>query len=129
MGQSTSGGGREPSSNLFEQNQERLGQKYRRDLQGRFGIPGKRGSEEKRHLVTDTPLSTAIEFFNKLRVSSNGLVSIGNGWTASFGKGITVTFRPKSTSDGSPAIDIKNVSRISDNYRIHFVTPESRKNK
>ncbi len=129
MGVSTSGGGRNIDPNQFSKNVERLGQKYPRNHEGRFGVPGRKGSEERRHLVSDTPLTSAIEFFNKLRISSEGLVTIPGGWTASFGKQITVTFRPKSTSDGSPAIDIKNQGQSPDNYKIHFVTPESRKNR
>lgn len=91
---------------------------------GKFGEPGKRA----RVIKSSSPVGTAYEFFNRV---SAGYVKIEiipykdkskKGCYATLKDGTVITVRKVSTSDGSPAVDIKITSpgRVKP-HKIHFV--------
>ena len=76
-------------------------------------------------IVSKDPLGDATKIWRIL--SQGGRIQPipgKSGSIASFKQGEAVTFRPTSSSDGSPAIDI-NTSK--DKYRIHFIASGSEK--
>ncbi len=99
-----SGGGyaSSPSSAAaFNQNIERLGSKFPRDQQGRFGRPGRRSGV---HIVrTPDPGKTAKQFYDTL--GSGGVekpLPGGKGWRSRFDDGSSVVYRPVSGHDSLP---------------------------
>lgn len=90
---------------------------------GMFGEPGKRA----RLIKSSSPVGTAYEFFNRL---SAGYVKIEvipckggkKGCYATLKDGTVITVRKRSTSDGSPAVDIhiSSPGRVK-SHKIHFV--------
>ena len=91
---------------------------------GKFGEP----SKGVRVIKSSAPVGTSYEFFNRI---SSGYVKIKvipykdgskKGCVAVLKDGTTITLRKRSTSDGSPAVDIKITSpgRVK-SHKIHFV--------
>ncbi len=116
-----SGGGyaSSPSSaEAFNQNIERLGSKFPRDQQGRFGRPGRRSGV---HIVrTPDPGKTTKQFYDTL--GSGGVekpLPGGKGWRSRFDDGSSVVYRPSSKL-GSPAVEIIVNTAKGDRYKIHF---------
>jgi hypothetical protein len=119
MGGGTGGGYSTPPGGLSS-NVKSLAAKYPLDSEGKFGQPG-RGKGTRQVLVKD-PRSTGQEFFEKL--SSGAKVKDlknGKGKIGTFPDGSTVVYRPVSTSDGSPAMDLVIKGPSSLDYKIHFV--------
>lgn len=94
------------------------------------GYFGKKGTSNKVRIISsDDPLKTAIDFYDKL--CYGGLkeeLPSGKGWKVSMADGSIITFRPKSSSDGSPAIDINlkdsNYKGKLKSQKIHFTEGE-----
>lgn len=116
-----SGGGyaSSPSSAAaFRRNIERLGAKYPRDRQGRFGRPGRRPGVQI--VRTRDPEKAAKDFYGTL--ATGGATSPlpgGKGWRSRFDDGSLVVYRPSSKS-GSPAVEITVIGKHGDRYKIHF---------
>jgi len=91
---------------------------------GKFGEQG-RGA---RIIRSSAPVGTAYEFFNRITDGYAKIKSIPyrdgskKGCIATLKDGTTVTLRKKSSSDGSPAVDINITSpgRVKP-HKIHFV--------
>ena len=92
---------------------------------GKFG---ERGNGDVRIIKSHAPVGTAYEFFNRI---TSGYVKIRvipyedgrkKGCVATMKDGTRITIRKKSSSDGSPAVDINIVSpgRVK-THKIHFV--------
>ncbi len=94
--------------------------------EGFFGTPGK--NHGVRHIESSAPISTAYEFFNRLIEGYDTIEPITykdgkrKGCKVYMNDGSVITFRRKSTSDGTPAVDIniKTVGRVRP-HKIHFV--------
>lgn len=114
------GGGYSTSPGGLSSNIKSLAAKYPTDSEGKFGKPGRgRGT---RQVPSSDPKRTGKEFFDKLSVGSKVKdLKNGKGKIGTFSDGSTVVYRPVSTSDGSPAMDlvIKGPSGL--DYKIHFV--------
>ncbi len=91
------------------------------------GLFGKRG-KGSRVIETDTPIGTAYEFFNRLVKGYDIIIPIPykdgsrKGCVARMKDGSAVTLRRRSTSDGSPVVDIniESPGRVK-KQKIHFV--------
>lgn len=91
---------------------------------GKFGEQG-RGA---RIIRSSAPIGTAYEFFNRITAGYVKIMTIPyrdggkKGCVATLKDGTKITFRKKSASDGSPAVDINIVSpgRVKPR-KIHFV--------
>ncbi len=92
------------------------------------GMFGERGNGDARIIKSKAPVGTAYEFFNRI---TSGYVKISEipykdgskkGCVATLKDGTRITMRKKSSSDGSPAVDINIVSpgRVK-SHKIHFV--------
>lgn len=91
---------------------------------GKFGEPGRNA----RIIRSRSPVGTAYEFFNRM---SKGYVKISvipyrdggkKGCVATLKDGMRITLRKKSSSDGSPAVNvnIQSPGRVKP-HKIHFV--------
>lgn len=86
------------------------------------------GTESKnpvRHIESSNPVRTGRDFYDKLTVGaiSRTVIPGGKGEYSELSDHSFVTFRPVSTSDGSPAADIKitkHNGRLK-SQKIHFV--------
>jgi len=66
-------------------------------------------------------MTTAKKFYRKLSTGGQqSPLTNGRGTKADFDDGSRVVFRPVSSSDGSPAVDITVVGRHGDQYKIDF---------
>ena len=91
---------------------------------GKFGTQGK----SARIIKTSTPVGTAYEFFNRISSGYAKIIEIPykdgtkKGCVAVLKDGTKITLRKKSSSDGSPAVDINITSpgRVKP-HKIHFV--------
>lgn len=91
---------------------------------GLFGRKGKGA----RVIETTSPIGTAYEFFNRLIEGYATIHPINytdgkrKGCKVYMNDGSVITFRRKSTSDGTPAVDIniKTVGRVKP-QKVHFV--------
>ncbi len=127
MGKGSHGGfngtaGSSSSPHTFSDNLANLEQKYPLSDSGYFGTQGK-GRFFVRHISSDTPLETANDFYDTATQNSVSERDIGGkGKMATLRDGTTVSLREVSSSDGSPAIEIKIASqgRVKD-QKIHFV--------
>jgi hypothetical protein len=119
MGGGTGGGYSTNPSNLSSNIQD-LAAKYPLNSEGKFGTPGK--GDDVQHVTSSDPIATGSNFFEKL--STGGKVKDlknGKGKMATFPDTSTVVFRPVSSSDGSPAMDIVVKGPSGLDYKIHFV--------
>lgn len=118
------GGSNKSKGPSFGENSKKILKEFQIDSNGYFGQKGQSHSEAIREIVSNHPLSTAKHFF-ELITEGHVPESLprGNGKIVKFSKDVVVTFRPVSTSNGSPAIDIKNDSGESSivSQKIHFV--------
>ncbi|MGN0845036.1 MAG: hypothetical protein ACI4QT_07440 [Kiritimatiellia bacterium] len=91
---------------------------------GKFGDPGKGA----RVIKSPAPVGTAYEFFNRISRGYETIKTISyrdgskKGCVAKLKDGTIITLRKKSTSDGSPAVDINITSpgRVKP-HKIHFI--------
>lgn len=94
------------------------------------GMFGKKG-HGARVIETNSPVSTAYELFNRLVEGYDKIEPIQykdgkrKGCKAYMNDGSVITFRKRSTSDGSPAVDIKieTQGRVK-SHKVHFVRKE-----
>lgn len=122
---SGSGGGYTASSGNLAANIKDLASKYALSPGGRFGKPGTSG--RARYLQVEQPGHVAKEFWDKL--GKGGVISKiegGKGFISVFPDGSRVVYRPKSTSDGSPTVDINHKSSGSSHYKVHFVKDQGK---
>ena len=92
---------------------------------GKFG---ERGRNNARVIKSSAPVGTAYEFFNRISAGYVKITAIPyrdggkKGCVATLKDGTKITIRKKSSSDGSPAVDINIVSpgRVKP-HKIHFV--------
>jgi len=120
MGAGHGGGYSEsPSSGAaFRENIKDLAKKFPLDHDGRFGKPG-RGRAQV--VVSGDPAATAKEFYKKLGAGGREqILPNGKGGITWFDDGSRVVYRPVSSSDGSPAVDITITGSDGDQYKIHF---------
>lgn len=106
----------------MEANIAKLHSKFGIDSKGRLGVSSKSNVNV---IVSKDPLGEATKTWRIL--SQGGRIQPipgKSGFVATFKQGEAVTFRPTSSSDGSPAVDI-NTSK--DRYRIHFIAIASEK--
>lgn len=102
-------------------------QKYPLTVDGLFGKAGHRA----RIIESNAPVTTAYDFFNRLTDGYDMIKPIPypdgsqKGCVAYMKDGAIVTVRKKSTSDGSPAVDIniKSPGRVK-TQKIHFTKKE-----
>lgn len=116
----TAGGTSAPHT--FADNLASLERKYPLSPSGYFGTKGQ-GRSFVRHISSDTPVATANDFYNTATKNSVSERDIGGkGKMATLRDGTTVSIREVSSSDGSPAVEIKISSpgRVKD-QKIHFV--------
>jgi hypothetical protein len=114
------GGGYSTSPGGLSSNVKSLAAKYPLDSEGKFGQPGR--GKGTRHVLSNNPEGTGKEFFDKLSAGSKVKdLDKGKGKIGTFPDGSTVVYRPVSSSDGSPAMNlvIKGPSGL--DYKIHFV--------
>lgn len=101
---------------------------------GMFGRHGRKDAKPYvRHILSPTPEETAKDFYARLTKGGTETVLLDNsnkikGYVSSMGAGTSVTYRMRSTSDGSPAVDI-NISSSDGaggikSQKIHFVLGE-----
>jgi len=99
---SSSGGSRDLEGKLG-----RLAKEYPVSSAGYFGTPGPGGSSRVRNISSSDPAATAGRFFSvagkggSVTTHKNGDVTV-----SSFGGRLRVVFRPHSSSDGSPVVEI-----------------------
>ena len=93
-----------------------------------YGKFGERGKGDARVIKSNAPVGTAYEFFNRITAGYATIRRIPykdgskKGCVATLKDGTKITIRKKSSSDGSPAVDINIVSpgRVK-THKIHFV--------
>lgn len=94
---------------------------------GYFGRKGKSARDEIRNICSDNPLETARRFHDI--ISSGGIerrLPNGKGLYSEMKDHSFVSFRPVSSSDGSPAVDITISSQTQEMgykayQKIHFI--------
>ena len=112
------------------ENLGKLQDKYDPDGDGLFGDRGRGGSATIRNIASDDPAQTAKDFYDTL--AYGGIEKIltypdGNpkGFQTIMSDGTIINYRPVSSSDGTPAVDID--VQYSDEHgnlvtqKIHFV--------
>ena len=91
---------------------------------GYFGTPGQHGSSRVRHMPGGN--SAAQEFYDDITHGYINETPIENGgFVRALPDGTTITYRPTSTSDGTPVVDINNGS-IYKSQKIHFINEEGK---
>lgn len=130
MGKGVHGGfakthGADPRHNLTD-NLPELKKHFKTTPEGYFGTEG--SSTNVRRIASDDPLATAKKFF---KIATKGAVETRHpkeGMTLCKMKdGSTVSIRVTSSSDGTPAVDIKidkSVEGQIKTQKIHFVKKE-----
>jgi hypothetical protein len=90
---------------------------------GYFGERSTRNT--RRQIRSDDPDTAASDFFDEASKGATSVYRLPNGgYVAEFPDDTQITYRPRSGSDGSPAIDI-NVDENPNGWvmsqRIHFI--------
>lgn len=90
---------------------------------GYFGKNDGKSNNKVRTIITNTPVDTAKEFFN--RISYGGVnISKNDVLMTKMHDGTIITFRLKTSSKGSPAVDINIEQSIQSagikRQKIHF---------
>ncbi|MBQ6976733.1 MAG: hypothetical protein IJQ16_09315 [Selenomonadaceae bacterium] len=103
------------------------------------GFFGEKVNDTVRHIISEHPLVTMWDFVKKITEGATVIeMKNGKGWIANLPNGFRITYREKSSSDGSPAVEIwtstktRNASstvefKIGDNIvkiryqKIHFI--------
>ena len=97
---------------------------------GLFGVRGQSGSRTIRNIVSKDPAATAKDFYDK--IAHGGIErplfkkdGSSNGWETKMADGSIINWRPTSSSDKSPAVDIfvstKNKNGLIVTQKIHFI--------
>jgi len=82
---------------------------------------GKDGPNRTQYLYSDKPRDAAELLFKKFAQGRKPIpMKNGKGFVIKFANGDRVNFRPTSSSDGSPAIDV-HISSQGNLYKIHFL--------
>jgi RHS repeat-associated protein len=93
--------------------------KFKRGSNGFFGNSGRNGSNKVRNMTGGN--KTAQEFFHDITQGFKSQKDLGNGKKLRImDDGTTVTYRPVSHSDGTPAVDINGGSTYKQ-QKIHFI--------
>lgn len=96
---------------------------------GYFGEKSKQSNNKIRLIISDNPTKTATDFYKKLTYGGiEKKLPNGKGKYVKMQDGTIISWRPKSSSDKSPAIDI-NITKSDDaggikQQKIHFVKGE-----
>lgn len=106
----------------IDDNLEYVTEKYHISPSGYFGKRGK--SSGVRVIECNDPISTSQDFYT--RISKNAQIQAlpnGKGTRALFPDGTTIVHRLKTSTPGSPAVEIniKNPGKIK-KQKIHFIT-------
>lgn len=122
-GADKNGGRRFSGNHSLSDNLPELTRKYPLSENGYFGSASNRTSNSRvRQIASRNPLKTASDFY---RHATTGAVSekiIPSGKTSFLRDGTVITLRKISSSDGSPAVDIKIMtSGTVKTHKIHFV--------
>ena len=97
------------------------------DATGYFGNKGQSHSTSVRNIVSDDPVATAKDFYDRLTYGGiKKKLENGKGVITIVKDGSVLTFREVSSSDGTPAVDINITSSGDDTggiktQKIHFV--------
>jgi hypothetical protein len=82
---------------------------------------GKDGPNRTQYLFSEKPRDAAEQLFKKFAQGRKAVpMKNGKGFVVKFANGDRVNFRPTSSSDGSPAIDV-HISSQGKLYKIHFL--------
>lgn len=99
--------------------------------EGYFGVPSTNGNSRVRTISSGNSLNSAYNFYDKL--ANGGIESVinSNCRVTRMADGTVITMRVKSSSDGTPAVDI-NVKESTHtggikHQKIHFVQEETSK--
>ena len=93
---------------------------------GWFGSRGNSSRESTRHIESENPIFTSKDFYDKLTKGAIGKnLPNGKGKVSKMKDGSIISYRPISSSDGSPAVDI-NIRKSNNSggikqQKIHFV--------
>ena len=72
------------------------------------GFFGEKVNDTVRHIISEHPLVTITEGATVIEMKN------GKGWIANLPNGFRITYREKSSSDGSPAVEIQKIHFILD---------------
>ena len=117
------------SVNKVDNNVYYTGKKYGLSNSGYFGVKGKKGSASWiRQIYTENPEVEASHFYDLL---SNGgkekPLTNGHGFISTMSEGSKITIRIKTSSKGSPAVDLNLEGfhkGVKSHQKIHFVSKE-----
>lgn len=93
---------------------------------GYFGTKGDSSNNKVRHIVSDSPVSTSKDFYDKLTYGGiEHILKNNKGTICKMADGTVVTWRENKSSDGSPVVDI-NIKKSKGSggiksQKIHFV--------
>lgn len=124
-----SGGGyaTSPSSpEQFGRNVDRLIREFPVDAQGKFGVKGKGKSQR---IYDAAPEAAARKFYETLGAGGDFRPIPGKGYLRWFDDGTHVSYRPVSSSDGTPVIEITvytQGSKLAPYQKIHFMKGPAR---
>lgn len=94
---------------------------------GYFGKKAKKKDNTIRHIESSNPIKTSKDFYNHIAYGGYEK-EIPNGKRANLEDGTVITWREKSSSDGSPVVDI-NITKSKKSgglkkQKIHFIKGE-----
>jgi len=94
--------------------------KFSPNIHGHYGSVGKRGNSHVRNMPGG--VSGAKKFFDNITEGfiSEEPIQNNKGIIRTLNDGTSITFRPSSSTDGTPAIDINGGTTLK-KQKIHFV--------
>ena len=117
MGHASNGG--YASQGSLAGNIAKLAQSLQTDKSGRLGVKGK---NKIRLIVAKDPPKAAKDVYSALKVGGiESKLDTGKGKQAVFKDDSRVVYRPVSSSDGSPVVEIFVSQPNGVSYKIHFV--------
>ncbi len=82
---------------------------------------GKDGPNRTQYIYSNKPRDAAEELFKKFAQGRKPIpMKNGKGFVVKFANGDRVNYRPTSSSDGSPAVDV-HIASQGKLYKIHFL--------
>lgn len=107
----------------FSNNLSSLTEDYSLSDSGYFGVKGKSHNSAVRNISSSDPIATARDFYKKAAVGGTETqMSNGKGYITRFPDGSRVSIREKSSSDGTPVVEITiTQSGSTKTQKIHFV--------
>ena len=110
----------------FSDNLADLTGKYPLSTGGYFGEPSERKNSSARIIQSESPLDTAWDFFQRASAGAERTTTDGPGkYRAHLKDETIIMIREVSSSDGSPAVDIRIVSpHFVKTQKIHFTKGE-----